>query len=62
MTVEELIAALSQHDPKAHVVIPHEWDSHQLTVVTAVESEKVEISSGCVFIKDDGQKSVVSIG
>ncbi|MFU5322045.1 hypothetical protein ACM7XJ_29585 [Pseudomonas aeruginosa] len=62
MTVEDLIALLHQQDPKARVVIPHEWDMHQRTFARSVVREAVEISvNGTILEKEDGQDYVVFI-
>ncbi|EOA4332287.1 hypothetical protein OE519_31425 [Pseudomonas aeruginosa] len=62
MTVEDLISLLQQQDPKAKVVIPHEWDMHQRTFARSVVREAVEISvNGTILEKEDGQDYVVFI-
>ncbi|HCT4746687.1 hypothetical protein ACM7V8_28670 [Pseudomonas aeruginosa] len=62
MTVEDLIALLQQQDPKARVVIPHEWDANQRTFARSVVREAVEINeNGSIFAEEDGLDSVVFI-
>lgn len=61
MTVEELISALAKLDQKALVVIPHEWDIVQRTIVTSVEVERVERLPAYIAVADEGPETVVSI-
>ncbi|HHZ8399277.1 TPA: hypothetical protein ACWMHB_001486 [Pseudomonas aeruginosa] len=62
MTVEDLIALLQQQDPKARVVIPHEWDANQRTFARSVVREAVEINeNGTIFSEESGLDFVVFI-